>query len=58
MNTFSDTRSSSEQDQVETVRQEPKTESDLALVELGKVSNTQGGWVGLKFDVGTGFITY
>ena len=58
MNTFSETRSITEHDQVETARQEPKTESDTALVELGKVSNTQGGWLGVKFDVGAGFITY
>lgn len=58
MNTFSDSRSNSEQDQVETLRQEQQAEPDAALVELGKVSNTQGGWLGLKFDVGAGFITY
>lgn len=60
MNTFSDTRSNTEQDQVETARQEPKTASvsETQLVQLGKVSDTQGGWLGVKLDVGAGFITY
>lgn len=58
MNTFSDPRSGTEQHQIETARQERNTVSDAALVELGKVSNTQGGWLGIKTDVGMGFLTY
>jgi hypothetical protein len=58
MNTFSDTRSNIEQDQAETARQNPEPVSDAALLELGKVSDTQGGWLGLKEDVGLGFIAY
>jgi len=58
MNTFSDTRSNTEQPQIETARQEQKAVSDASLVEMGKVSNTQGGWLGIKTDVGLGFITY
>lgn len=58
MNTFSDTRSNTEQDHVETVRQEPKTVSDAALVELGKVSDTRGGWFGPKVDTGAGLQIY
>ncbi|MGH8298902.1 MAG: hypothetical protein ACRES6_06410 [Steroidobacteraceae bacterium] len=46
------------EDKVETSRQEQKTEPDAALVELGKVSDTRGGWVGPKFDSGAGFIAY
>lgn len=60
MNTFSETRSNTGQDQVEAVRQEPETASmsEPQLVKLGKVSDTQGGWLGVKLDVGAGFITY
>jgi hypothetical protein len=58
MNTLADTRSSSEQDQVETGRQEAEPVQDAALLELGKVSDTQGGWLGSKPDTGNGFSTY
>lgn len=58
MNTPSDTRSSREQDQVESVRQDAEPVSDATLVELGKVSDTQGGWVGAKYDSGAGFTYY
>jgi len=58
MNTLSDTRSSKEQDQVESVRQDAEPVADAALVELGAVSDTQGGWIGSKLDVGAGFIYY
>lgn len=39
-------------------RQEHDQELDGALVEMGKVSDTKGGWFGAKQDVGAGFITY
>jgi hypothetical protein len=58
MNSLSDTRSDKEQDQVEAVRQEPEIVSDTALVELGKVSDTRGGWIGTKLDVGNGLQYY
>ena len=58
MNTFAETRSGSEQDQVETGRQEAESVQDAALLELGKVSDTQGGWLGLKSDSGNGFQNY
>ena len=58
MNTSSDTRSNQEPSRIETARQEPQTMSQTELVQLGKVSDTQGGWVGTKLDVGLGFITY
>jgi hypothetical protein len=58
MNTFSDSLSNREQDKSETVRQEPKPVSDATLVELGKVSDTKGGWVGAKLDAGAGFMPY
>ncbi|HUN71710.1 MAG TPA: hypothetical protein VMU52_05320 [Steroidobacteraceae bacterium] len=58
MNTFADSLPNTEQDQNETVRQEPKAVSDTALVELAKVSDTRGGWVGTKPDTGLGIIPY
>lgn len=58
MSTFADTRSNSEPDQMETVRQEPNPAPDDALVELGKVSDTKGGWIGPKVDTGMGLIPY
>lgn len=58
MNSLSDTRSDKEQNQVEAVRQETEIVSDTALVELGKVSDTQGGWLGTKMDSGNGFQNY
>ena len=58
MNTLADIRSSGEQDQVETGRQEVEPVQDAALLELGKVSDTQGGWLGAKLDSGNGFTTY
>jgi hypothetical protein len=56
MNTVSDTGSSKEQDQVESGPQD--AELDATLVELGKVSDTQGGWTGSKMDTGLGFTVY
>lgn len=44
------------EENVETVRQE-KADVDTALVELGKVSDTKGGWLGAKNDSGAG-LTY
>jgi hypothetical protein len=58
MNTFADNSSNREQDQNETVRQELKPISDATLVDLGKVSETRGGWFGPKEDSGLGFIPY
>ena len=58
MNTLSDTQSSKEQDQVQSVRQDAEPVSDATLVELGKVSDTQGGWIGTKLDTGAGFMNF
>jgi hypothetical protein len=54
----SDTRSSKEQDQVDSGRQDAEPVSDGALVELGKVSDTQGGFIGAKSDTGFGVMYY
>jgi hypothetical protein len=45
------------EEKVEATRQE-KTEQDAALVELGKVSDTRGGFFGAKLDSGTGLMIY
>jgi hypothetical protein len=58
MNTLSDTRSGREQDQVEAGRQDAEPAQDAALLELGKVSDTQGGFLGTKLDTGNGFQNY
>lgn len=57
MNTSADTRSSQEQEQVESGRQDGEPVSD-ALFELGKVTDTQGGWIGPKPEPGLGFSNY
>ena len=38
--------------------EEPRPAQAAALIELGKVSETNGGWSGLKLDSGAGFTTY
>jgi hypothetical protein len=58
MKNLSDTRSSIEQDQVESGRPDAEPVPDAALIELGKVSDTRGGWVGVKPDTGLGVTTY
>lgn len=58
MSTFADTRSNREQDQTEAIHQEPNPAPADALMELGKVSDTKGGWIGPKVDTGMGLIPY
>jgi hypothetical protein len=58
MKTLADTRSGTEQDQIEAGRQDAEPVQDAALLELGKVSDTQGGWLGAKLDSGAGFQVY
>ncbi|HUN71406.1 MAG TPA: hypothetical protein VMU52_03765 [Steroidobacteraceae bacterium] len=57
MNTSSETRSSQEQEKVESGRQDAEPVSD-ALLELGKVTDTKGGWIGPKPEPGLGFQNY
>ena len=57
MNVALDTLLDNTEQKVDTVRQEKKVE-EASLVELGKVSDTQGGWLGSKIDTGAGFLTY
>lgn len=58
MNTFADKLSTPEQEQIEHARQEPQPVSEAAVVDLGNVSDTRGGWLGSKLDVGSGFMPY
>jgi hypothetical protein len=58
MNSVSDTVLNTSDEKVETARQEPKAELNAKLVELGRVSDTSGGWFGAKVDNGYGFTTY
>jgi hypothetical protein len=58
MNAASDTLLNNTEEKADTVRQEQKAELDASLVELGKVSDTQGSFIGSKFDIGSGFINY
>ena len=58
MNTVLETVSSTSGEKVETTPREPKTEPKTELVELGKVSDTRGGWLGSKYDAGLGFTAY
>jgi len=58
MNTTSDTLPNSAAEKVETTREEPPPAQQPELIELGKVSDTKGGWVGVKPDSGAGFTVY
>lgn len=58
MSSVSDTALIASEDKVEAARQEQPTELKAELVEMGKVSDTSGGWFGAKVDAGVGFVTY
>ena len=57
MNALSETLLNRATENVTTVGQEQDHDSDIVLVEMGKVSDTKGGWLGYKQDVGAG-LTY
>lgn len=57
MNTSSDDLLVRAEERIEATREE-KTEQDATLVELGKVSETKGGWIGAKVDNGAGLTVY
>ena len=46
------------EDQVEAARREDQTEPSTTLVELGRVTETKGGWFGGKPDTGAGLQFY
>ena len=56
MNAVSETVLSTPDDKVETPHQEAEPKAEL--IELGKVSDTRGGWLGAKADNGFGFTVY
>ena len=56
MNIGSETLLARTEENVEAARQD-KADVDTTLVELGKVSDTKGGWLGYKNDSGAG-LTY
>lgn len=58
MNPASDALSSKTEDQVESAREETRAEPSATLVDLGRVSDTKGGWVGSKADSGAGLMVY
>lgn len=58
MNPASDTLSNKTEDQVESARQENQAEPSTTLVDLGRVSDTKGGWIGTKADSGAGLMPY
>ena len=59
MNTISDTLLHDTEEKADIVRQErQKAELHAPLVELGKVSDTKGSFIGAKFDTGSGFVYY
>lgn len=45
-------------DKAEATGQEQKIELDAELVEMGKVTDTKGGWIGFKTDSGAGLLYY
>ena len=57
MNIGSDDLLVSAEEKVEATRQE-QTEQEAMLVELGKVSDTKGGFFGAKMDSGAGLTIY
>jgi hypothetical protein len=58
MNTASNTLPNGAEEKVDTTREEPRPAQKPELIELGKVSDTKGGWVGVKLDSGAGFTVY
>jgi hypothetical protein len=57
MNAAADTLLKNAENEVQTARPD-EAQPDAQLVEMGKVSDTKGGWIGSKTDVGVGFVYY
>lgn len=58
MKSASDTLLNKTDDQVESAREENQAEPSPVLVDLGRVSDTKGGWLGTKADSGAGLMPY
>lgn len=58
MKSASETLLNKAEDQVEAARREDQTEPSTTLVELGRVTETKGGWLGAKLDSGAGLLLY
>lgn len=58
MNSSSDTLLNKAEGQVESAREETEAEPGATLVELGRVTETKGGWWGAKLDTGAGLQIY
>ena len=57
MNAAADTLLKSAENEDQTARREEE-QPEPRLVEMGKVSETKGGWFGAKTDTGAGFVYY
>lgn len=58
MNPVPETVLNTSGEQTGSAAQEQTPELNAELVELGKVSDTRGGWLGWKTDMGVGFQSY
>jgi hypothetical protein len=58
MNSVSDTVLNRADEKMEAAPQKLDAQLQSQLLELGKVSDTRGSWLGIKSDVGLGFIAY
>jgi hypothetical protein len=58
MNSASDTLLKNTEDQAASAREETLAEPSATLVDLGRVSETKGGWIGTKADSGAGLQAY
>lgn len=58
MNSASDTLLNKTEDQVASACEETLVEQSTTLVDLGRVSDTKGGWIGSKPDSGAGLQAY
>jgi len=58
MKSASETLLNKAEDQVEAARREDQAEPSTTLMELGRVTETKGGWAGAKFDTGAGLQFY
>jgi hypothetical protein len=58
MNSASDTLLNKTEDQVGSAQEQTLAKQSTLLVDLGRVSDTKGGWIGAKPDSGAGLQVY